>query len=119
MTGKKPSLLVRRKSIVLEKKKENNNKGADKLSTKKKRWSTKYTKKLLPMKKTEVIAISERQGMLVNGKKKPNMMMKRIKKPMSLPKIKSNQTKNDVSSDDKKKASMVKRIKKSMSLTKI
>jgi len=120
MTRKKPNLFVRGKKFVLVKKNNDNNIRTKKLSTKKKLWSAKYTKKVSPMKKTEVVAISEREGMLLNDKMKPSMMMKCIKKPMSLPKFRSNRTKSDASStDSKKKVSMVKRIKKSMSLTKI
>jgi len=120
MTGKKTNLFVRGKKFVLVKKNNDNNIKTKKLSTKKKLWSTKYTKKVSPMKETEVVAISEREGMLMNDKKKPSMMMKCIKKPMSLPKFRSNRTKSDASStDSKKKVSMMKRIKKSMSLTKI
>ena len=72
------------------------------------------------MQKTEIVAINEREGMLLDGKMRQSMIMKLIKKTMSLPKIKSNRTKSDVpSTDNKKKASMVKRIRKAMTLFKI
>jgi len=114
-TVKNPSLFVRGKKFILVKQKNNNINTLNALSTKKERWSTKYTKRLYLTKKAKA-ATSER-GMLSNGRKRPSGM-ERVKKSMSLTKIKSNRTASDASStDNKKKAMMTKRIKRSMSLT--